>query len=43
LSEVLNQFFLGLVAAWHPLDFEQMKATPIAIPGKEGRTCPPMT
>jgi len=32
-----------MVAGWHPLDFEQMKATPITIPGNEGRTCPPMT
>ena len=32
-----------MVAGWHPLDFEQMKATPITIPGNESRTCPPMT
>jgi len=32
-----------MVADWHKLDFEQMKATPIAIPGDERRTCPPMT
>jgi TPR repeat protein len=31
-----------MVAGWHPLDFEQMKATPITIPGNESRTCPPM-
>ncbi len=31
-----------MVADWRELDFERMKATPIAIPGKEGRTCPPM-
>jgi len=24
------------------LDFEQMKATPITVPDKERRTCPPM-
>jgi TPR repeat protein len=32
-----------MVAGWHPLDFEQMKETPITIPGNESRTCPPMT
>jgi TPR repeat protein len=32
-----------MVAGWHRLDFEQMKATPITIPGDERRTCPPMT
>jgi hypothetical protein len=31
------------VAAWKPLDLQQLKATPIKIPGPEGRTCPPMT
>jgi TPR repeat protein len=31
-----------MVADWHKLDFEQMKATPIAIPGNETRTCPPI-
>ena len=31
-----------IVAGWHTLDFEQMKATPITIPGNESRTCPPM-
>jgi TPR repeat protein len=30
------------VAAWHDLSFAEMKATPIAIPGKDGQTCPPM-
>jgi len=30
------------VAAWRDLSFAEMKATPITIPGKEGRTCPPM-
>jgi hypothetical protein len=32
-----------MVADWHKLDFEQMKAAPITIPGNETRTCPPMT
>ena len=31
------------IAAWHKLDFEQMKATQITVPGNERRTCPPMT
>jgi hypothetical protein len=31
-----------LVAGWHNLDFEQMKATPITVPDNERRTCPPM-
>jgi hypothetical protein len=31
-----------MVAGWHKLDFEQMKATPITVPDKERRTCPPM-
>jgi hypothetical protein len=31
------------VAGWHKLDFEQMKAAQIAIPGDERRTCPPMS
>jgi TPR repeat protein len=30
------------VAAWRDLSFAEMKATSIAIPGKEGQTCPPM-
>ena len=30
------------VAAWHDLSFAEMKATPIAIPGKPGQSCPPM-
>lgn len=30
------------VGAWRDLSFAEMKATSIAIPGKEGRTCPPM-
>jgi hypothetical protein len=29
------------VAAWHDLNFAEMKAVPLAIPG-EGQTCPPM-
>ena len=32
-----------MVADWRELDFDRMKATAIAVPGKEGRTCPPMT
>ena len=32
-----------LAADWHPLDFERLKATQIPVPGREGRTCPPMT
>ncbi len=32
-----------MIADWHKLDFEQMKATPITVPGNERRTCPPMT
>jgi TPR repeat protein len=32
-----------LVAGWKPLDLAQLKATPISVPGREGRTCPPMT
>jgi TPR repeat protein len=32
-----------MIADWHKLDFDQMKATPITIPGNETRTCPPMT
>jgi TPR repeat protein len=31
-----------MVAGWHKLDFEQMKATPITVPDKERRTRPPM-
>ena len=31
-----------MVAGWRQLDFDQMKASRIAIPGKEARTCPPM-
>lgn len=31
------------IADWRKLDFEQMKATQIAVPGNERRTCPPMT
>ena len=30
------------VADWHALDFERLKATQIAVPGREARTCPPM-
>jgi TPR repeat protein len=30
------------VAAWHDLNFAEMKAVPLPIPGKEGQTCPPM-
>ena len=30
------------VAAWHDLNFAEMKATPVTIPGKEGQSCPPM-
>jgi hypothetical protein len=32
-----------MIADWHKLDFEQMKATPITVPGNERRTCLPMT
>lgn len=32
-----------MVAGWRELDFERMKAKAIAVPGKEGQTCPPMT
>jgi hypothetical protein len=31
------------IADWHKLDFEQMKATRITVPGNERRTCPPMS
>ena len=30
------------VAAWHDLNFAEMKATAISIPGRAGETCPPM-
>jgi TPR repeat protein len=31
------------VAGWHKLDFEQLKAAAIPLPGNDKRTCPPMT
>jgi TPR repeat protein len=31
-----------MVTAWRELDFGRMKAATLSIPGKEGRTCPPM-
>jgi len=31
------------IADWKRLDFEQMKTAPIAVPGNERRTCPPLT
>lgn len=31
------------IAAWKKLDFEEMKATPIAVPGDGNRTCPALT
>jgi TPR repeat protein len=30
------------IAGWHKLDFEQMKANQITVPGNERRTCPSM-
>ena len=32
-----------MVGDWHKLDFEQMKAAKIAIPGDATHTCPAMT
>jgi TPR repeat protein len=32
-----------MVGDWHKLDFEQMKAAKIAVPGDAARTCPAMT
>ena len=32
-----------MVAGWRQLDLEQVKATPITVPGSDKRACPPMT
>jgi TPR repeat protein len=37
LDQVKNR-----IAGWRKLDFEQMKAAAIPVPGDDKRTCPPM-